>query len=361
MAPQSDASAPSAHENFKATSSARHAALKQRWIARKESSNPGDKDSTEAFWSRFELERDRILSEVAAAHGVSVDFVAALETRVKVLLDDLTHAASWLTPFDVKRATRDARQVEDAVAQLRKRIAPRKKFGFKKSCKEVLIKPKQPSEPTATGDEAAVAARDIANNIAPQRFGFFGERGRVLVWTESRGESVELQIDDLVDCVVIVPIRLAVLRVRSLVNCTVYCAAIVGPVYVERAQGSRLRLAARQLRIHDSHDTDFYVALASCPIIENCSAVRFAEYSLKWTAQSSEDLGFAELSIKPLAWTEVQDFNWLKPEPSPNFSLLPKADYQLSPPVVAQSEVAQHGLSFLPPDHPDDDRVGARL
>lgn len=39
---------------------------------------------------------------------------------------------------------------------------------------------------------------------------------------------------------------------------------------------------ALQLRIHDSQGVDFYVAVASGPIIEDCSGLRFAPSRLEY-------------------------------------------------------------------------------
>lgn len=36
--------------------------------------------------------------------------------------------------------------------------------------------------------------------------------------------------------------------------------------------------------------------------------------------------GTPEISTTPNQWDQIDDFKWLKAEPSPHFSLLPKAD-----------------------------------
>lgn len=45
---------------------------------------------------------------------------------------------------------------------------------------------------------------------------------------------------------------------------------------------STLMLAARQLRIHSTHQTDIYLRVVSNPIIEHSSGVRFAPYALSY-------------------------------------------------------------------------------
>ena len=65
------------------------------------------------------------------------------------------------------------------------------------------------------------------------------------------------------------------------VRCGVVWCGVVwcGVVWCGVAQRGVMGLIA-QLRIHDSQDVDFYVLVASGPIIEDCSRLRFAPTGL---------------------------------------------------------------------------------
>jgi hypothetical protein len=63
-------------------------------------------------------------------------------------------------------------------------------------------------------------------------------------------------------------------RLQHLSDCTVYLGAVTGPVYVENVKNCKIFAYCRQLRIHETRGTDFYVHTGSGPIIENCDGCR---------------------------------------------------------------------------------------
>ena len=63
-------------------------------------------------------------------------------------------------------------------------------------------------------------------------------------------------------------------RLQHLTNCTVYIGSVLGPLYVEDVKGCKVFARSRQLRIHDTYATDFYVWTSSGPIIEDCNGLR---------------------------------------------------------------------------------------
>eukprot|EP00958_Prasinococcus_capsulatus_P025525 scaffold4372_cov397-Prasinococcus_capsulatus_cf.AAC.9 len=91
-------------------------------------------------------------------------------------------------------------------------------------------------------------------------------------------------------------------------------------------------LACRQLRIHDSRETDFYVRMRSRPIIEATSGARFAPLTCvskdmeMVLSQAGHDAQEAEAQG---LWRTVDDFLWLKSTPSPNWTVLPEDERKL--------------------------------
>ena len=55
---------------------------------------------------------------------------------------------------------------------------------------------------------------------------------------------------------------LRALRLRNLARVRVYAAPVAGSAFVDGATGCALHIAARQVRIHSSADTDFYLVRA---------------------------------------------------------------------------------------------------
>lgn len=62
----------------------------------------------------------------------------------------------------------------------------------------------------------------------------------------------------------------------------IICGPISGSAFVDNLKNVKLIIACHQLRIHETHESEFYIHLGSRAIIENCSNVKFAKYSLSY-------------------------------------------------------------------------------
>ncbi|RYO85324.1 hypothetical protein DL766_008263 [Monosporascus sp. MC13-8B] len=111
---------------------------------------------------------------------------------------------------------------------------------------------------------------------------------------------------------------LAGLALRNVRRSLVVAGRVDGPAHVTGVEGSAVVVAARQVRMHDCRDVDVYLHCASHPIIEDCSGVRFAPIPAAYLPEG--------LCGTPNQWDQVDDFKWLKSEPSPNWSVLPEGE-----------------------------------
>ncbi|KAK4242942.1 hypothetical protein C8A03DRAFT_39886 [Achaetomium macrosporum] len=110
----------------------------------------------------------------------------------------------------------------------------------------------------------------------------------------------------------------ASLMLKDLTGSAIAAGHVDGPVHVSGVKDSVVMVAARQVRIHDCKDVVFYLHCVSRPIIEDSKSVRFAEAPKAYLTEKEK----GERNL----WDQVDDFNWLKRTPSPNWSLLPESD-----------------------------------
>lgn len=68
----------------------------------------------------------------------------------------------------------------------------------------------------------------------------------------------------------------ATLTVTNIRRCLVVVGKVAGSAHITGVSNSVVVVEARQVRIHDCKDTDFYLYSSSQPIIEDCANVRFA-------------------------------------------------------------------------------------
>ncbi|CAI7659875.1 unnamed protein product [Penicillium manginii] len=111
----------------------------------------------------------------------------------------------------------------------------------------------------------------------------------------------------------------ASLTIKNIKESLLICGQVNGPAHITGVEHSVIVVSCRQFRMHNCTDVDVYLSCSSNPIIEDCSNIRFGRipkaYALNHDRPDHQD-----------RWHEIEDFKWIKPEPSPNWSLLDPAD-----------------------------------
>jgi len=115
--------------------------------------------------------------------------------------------------------------------------------------------------------------------------------------------------------------KMKTLWLKNLKNCIINIGVVDGPCFVDNLVGCQLQLVAHQVRIHNSNTTTFKLWAMSKPIIEHCKQLKFGKYDYKYD-NYEHDLEEAKLTERENLWDQVQDFNWLKQDKSPNFDLI---------------------------------------
>lgn len=107
----------------------------------------------------------------------------------------------------------------------------------------------------------------------------------------------------------------ASLALKNIESSLIVAGHVDGPCHITGLRNSKVLVVARQVRIHECENVDFYLYCASRPIIEDCKGLRFAPAPKFHSADKDE---------KTNMWDQVDDFKWLKAEHSPNWSVLPE-------------------------------------
>lgn len=126
------------------------------------------------------------------------------------------------------------------------------------------------------------------------------------------------------------------LALKTIKQSLLICGTVAGPVHITGIKDSVVVVAARQVRIHECKNVSFYLRCGSHPIIEDCSDVRFAPLPQAY-AEIGESTGQDQ-------WDQVDDFKWLKNEPSPNWSIIPE-DKRLPADVWTKDVLSNPSLS----------------
>jgi len=106
------------------------------------------------------------------------------------------------------------------------------------------------------------------------------------------------------------------LTVRNVSKSLMLCGKVSGAIHMTNLQDCVLVVACRQFRMHECKNVVVYLHCASRPIIEDCERIRFTPLP-----ETYVDDALRETQNQ---WDQVDDFKWLKSEPSPNWSVLPQ-------------------------------------
>lgn len=134
-------------------------------------------------------------------------------------------------------------------------------------------------------------------------------------------------LEDLEDCQINIPFLVKCIYVRGMKRCKLFATGIRNACFIDGAVGASAEqpneffFASHQIRIHHSHFTNFYLVARSNPIIEHCDNLGFGD--LTQTDFGKQEFNISKwkeagLDVKNL-FGQVQDFNWLKQDHSPNW------------------------------------------
>ncbi|ROW09913.1 hypothetical protein VPNG_06331 [Cytospora leucostoma] len=121
------------------------------------------------------------------------------------------------------------------------------------------------------------------------------------------------------------PPTFASLAIRDISRSLIVTGRVAGAAHITGVRHSVLVVDARQVRMHDCADVTVYLWCGSHPIIEDCEGVRFAPipdvYYRAWRVGGGggEEM---DTDTDKNQWDQVDDFNWLKAEASPNWTRL---------------------------------------
>ncbi|KAK4176490.1 tubulin binding cofactor C-domain-containing protein [Triangularia setosa] len=311
-------------------------------------------DAKERFYRNFRIQQSNIqeqithLPSIAPVAGERQDATEHILTNISRLTNDVRDATHFLPAYDhrvyVNAVTALRKELDETTAKL----APKSRFQFRPRPARTLSHDDAPDSrrlvnPGATRDGSPTPKSSKSTNgkppISPPLSP--GERGRPrsprAIKIENQTEAIITlpadhsrtssagQLTGLSNCVVNLAAPaveasraspFASLALRDISNSVIIAGHVDGPVHITGLRRCKVVVTARQVRIHDCTEVDFYLWVTSEPIIEGCKNVRFAPLPELWGVEKVEN-----------KWEEVKDFLWLKQgEQSPNWGVLPEGD-----------------------------------
>eukprot|EP01113_Clastostelium_recurvatum_P008466 TRINITY_DN14001_c0_g1_i1.p1 TRINITY_DN14001_c0_g1~~TRINITY_DN14001_c0_g1_i1.p1 ORF type:complete len:261 (+),score=54.98 TRINITY_DN14001_c0_g1_i1:388-1170(+) len=238
----------------------------------------------------------------------------------------LTDSTRFLPPFEVRSAQNAIDDSEKQITAAKASLLPKKKFSFSK--KPATAPAPAPPSSSAPSSTPAPAPSTVLSSSAPvntntQTFSHTSDAVLIFPSVSHPAESTDFVLSHLTSCRVYLLAPLTALRVDHLKDCTLVTGPVQGSVFLDDCKDCFIHVASRQIRIHNSRNTQFYIYAKSHPIIEDCTDVHFAPYNVSYNDKVThfQEAQFDESASR---WENVEDFNWLRAnEHSPNWDIIP--------------------------------------
>ncbi|KAJ2817171.1 hypothetical protein FBU31_006315, partial [Coemansia sp. 'formosensis'] len=287
------------------------------------------------FWDYFQQQKEAINALAALSKEDA-------SQRIRELDSSLREAFIYLPPYDQKRLSKD---LDELRGQHHQQRAASKQQGFK--FKSAVVKPNNAlatmsspvtsEQPSSVNSDAHMFLSSAGPShkytgisdswIAAEVLSSFNKVG-------SPGPT-DCELRDITNSVVdLRPIShsLRALNCHRVQSSIVICGPFAGSVTVRDSNSCVFVLGTRQFRLENSQGVDAYLHCTSHPIIEKSTGIRFAPYPMELrTPRIEQEFYTTQLSLQPNSFDRVDDFNWLKRQASPNWSIqqpttLPSAD-----------------------------------
>ncbi|EFQ27522.1 tubulin binding cofactor C [Colletotrichum graminicola] len=335
-------------------------------------------DPKEKFYRHFQDEvvilQEQIdgIGSIAQVGGERQDAIDHILAGISNLSNEVADASDFVPSYDQRNYAQAVKALTDKLNETTTKLAPRSRFQFKPRAANTvtsdLAAPKNDPRllvgssladplPASRGGPILAAAAATSPGVQVESDGLgelpsfpknyneemarpsttkvrkpsfstakdiaiFGQEGLHIILPSSASRATSSgRLTDLKGCVVDMSLTLsgttsfANLALKNIDKSLIVAGNVTGPTHITGVSNSVIVVSARQVRIHECKNVDIYLHCSSHPIIEDCSNMRFAP--LPASFHTPEDPGKNQ-------WDQVDDFKWLKSEPSPNWSILPE-------------------------------------
>ena len=230
---------------------------------------------------------------------------------LQALLND---SLSFLPAYDLRRSQEAVTAIHQHIARIQQECVPKKKFAFGK-------------KKNVTGNANTA---QVSNLSAPLIDSKFSKYAGDVIFENKSNETLELQkceiykkdvlLKNLSNCTVNLHSTIGTLHCTNCENCTFSTGPISGSIFLENCNGSTYYVTCQQARVHTTNSAVFHIHVTSKAIIEDCKDLTFGERTVFYGGYD-DDLRESGLSDTN-NWNNVDDFNWLSNDPSPNWGLI---------------------------------------
>ncbi|KAF8337065.1 tubulin binding cofactor C-domain-containing protein [Cantharellus anzutake] len=301
-----------------------------------------DQDRAAAFLQSFREKCNEILKDLEGPTDV--------RSKISQLRKHLVQAIPFLPPYDRRQCEIQVSDLEKRVTERRSSETSKSRFAFKRTAVASKLSPEDivgaGEVPTPIPQMAEVMPMNTLQMTISERTNEIITLHSLysLGLREDRGRPTSLLISHIDSCIInLLPrastnvepapesLPITIVHVRNIRRTVLILPKISGSVLLHDCHDSLVVIDCQQMRMHTSSNTVILLYVPTIPVIEHCSDLRVGPYPASLPTSASDSKHH-----------ELQDFNWIKEGPSPNWSPLDHS------PIEFQWDVSTQDWKLVP-------------
>ena len=242
-----------------------------------------------------------------------------ITTKIKLYREQFYNVMEFLPGYDKLQYSKNYDEELEKVNNLKNKLFPKKKFAFSKANKKIIENKKEKKEEKESKEnkeqkneikessETDLIIRDVKDlNKRYNKEEIIGKNNIIM---ENINNSTLYILFDFKAC-----------YINNIHNSNIYIGCVCGATHITNCYDSKIYINTHQLRIHKTTKSNFYVLINSNPIIEHSTENAFHPLKIEYEGYK-DNLKISGIDVNNNKWNQVQDFQWLKKEKSPNFEI----------------------------------------
>ena len=246
------------------------------------------------------------------------DSLENITNKIKQYREDFYNVMEFLPGYDKLQYSKNYDEALEKVNQLKNKLFPKKKFAFSNKNKKVAENNKNENVENQKKNEEVI---DISKEISPTDLLIKDLKNEKKVFTKKEIEGKNnILMENINECEIYLLYNFKACYITNCNKCKIFLGSVSGGTHMTSITDSKIYLITHQLRIHKTTKCDFYVIINSNPIIEYSKENVFHPLKIKYE-EYENNVKISGIDLNNNKWNQVQDFQWLKKDKSPNYEV----------------------------------------
>ncbi|XP_062590697.1 tubulin-specific chaperone C-like [Saccostrea cucullata] len=278
-------------------------------------------EGTKYFIENFNKEKSDILLALEQVDtrpkNEMVTELDRISERIQGLQKFHADSTMFLPSYDVRQSQETLGNLHTLIQEKRDKLFPKKKFAFSSKKKTVKQDENKKEEEVKTN-----ASKNEDQNVQLADCTIQKKSKECVEMSEAAMEKKDVSLFDNSFCTIKLFGAPSTVHMKNLTDCIVITGPVSSSIFISDCKNCTFVIACQQLRTHSTTKCKFYLHVTSRAIIEDCSELEFAPYSLSYS-KLDDHFVTAGLDKSKNNWHDVDDFNWLAHDVhSPNWNIM---------------------------------------